>query len=119
MTNEEAFKISADGLLKQGCRSMNSEYATCAFRGQNNTRCAIGLLILDEDFLHGFVIFLIEDILDNELAGSLHGLDRAMLLGLMHIHDAYFPPRWKVQLLELATQCNLNWTPPQAEEAGA
>ena len=57
MTNEEAFKISANGLLKQGRKSVGStENAVlmglgyCRYRGDHGRKCAIGLLIPDEEY---------------------------------------------------------------------
>lgn len=49
----EVFTIVRDHLIKQGCKSTGSVagHPVCAYRGDNGTKCAAGVLIRDEDYL--------------------------------------------------------------------
>ena len=49
MTKQEMFDTALEGLRKQGEPSMNT-YGGCLFRGPFNNKCAVGMLILDEEY---------------------------------------------------------------------
>jgi hypothetical protein len=49
MTKQEIFDKVATHLFTQGMRSIDSE-ERCCYRGPNNTSCAIGCLIPDENY---------------------------------------------------------------------
>lgn len=54
MNHQEVFTKVATHLLKQGRRALFAEkngFRSCAYRGDNGTKCAVGCLIKDE-FIH-------------------------------------------------------------------
>ena len=117
MTNEEAFRVSADGLLEQGCVSTAFGQAPylCRYRGAEGRKCALGFLIPDEEY---------DASMENAEIGtlkkscpSLQGLNEKMLQRLQSIHDRRSPQKWRDELRKMAVKWGFNWTPPQAEEA--
>jgi len=49
MNHQEAFNTMYNGVLKQGCASMDYE-GTCLYRGDNGAKCNAGYLIDDEHY---------------------------------------------------------------------
>lgn len=50
MNNQEFFDAVVKALVKQGVPSYSSEDESCMYRGPNGVKCAIGLLIPDEEY---------------------------------------------------------------------
>ena len=48
MTNQEIFDKALNGILRQGVPSM-TDHGLCKYRGPNNTACAVGLFLTDEE----------------------------------------------------------------------
>lgn len=48
MTLQETFDKVVNGLRKQGCRSLKN--GRCRYRGDNGRKCAVGMVIPDEDY---------------------------------------------------------------------
>lgn len=53
MTKNEIFDFVLKGILRQGGPSVNKE-GECLYRGDNGRKCAIGLLIHDDDYISEF-----------------------------------------------------------------
>ena len=104
MTDQELFDKVAAHLLKQGVRAESQFAGGCAYRGENGTKCAAGVLIADEHY---------SDVLEGgkaidaivTLALKRSGVEESQL-DLVHalqmIHDAVPPPGWKDELRNLA-----------------
>lgn len=50
MNKQEFFDAVVTGLIKQGAPSHSVEDQSCMYRGPNGLKCAIGLLIPDEEY---------------------------------------------------------------------
>ena len=48
LTDQDIFDIAVNGVLKQNCQSRIGN--RCVYRGRNNTKCAVGHIILDKDY---------------------------------------------------------------------
>lgn len=111
MTDEEAFSISANGLLAQGCKSIDSE-GLCQFRGTGGKKCAVGFLITDEEYFDAMERYGVLMVV--EIIGSLDGMNVTMLRRLQNIHDVLEPETWEEELQGMAMEEGFNWTPQQA-----
>lgn len=90
--NQLAFDTIVAFMKVQGRPSMDRY--SCRFRGQDNTKCAVGVLI--PDFVYSPMM---EDRIDNtnRLVAETYNLDRDFLEALQNAHDDYdddFDPSW-------------------------
>lgn len=103
-TDLDIFKIIKDGLLKQNCKSLDSE-GNCAYRGYNDgldidTKCAVGMIIDDNDYdeiiEHKSVAddIVLEAIKVSNPEWNLSGSGVNMLISLQSIHDIKQPYSW-------------------------
>lgn len=89
-------------LLSQGTVSKDSIFK-CAYRGEGNLKCAIGVLIADEHYHRDLEGSNVES--DNvrwalERSGVEFGPGtEEMFVSLQEIHDAYEPKKWE-QLMD-------------------
>ncbi len=97
---------------KLGVKSTRNGFGrkACAYRGDNGSKCFVGLFIPDNKYHHR-----LEDLGIQELFWDL-GLDigysgRVLLTDLRSIHDCYEPTEWRIALSETARQYALqfNW----------
>lgn len=105
MTNQEAFDIVVKHLLSQGERSLTPG-GLCAYRGKNGLKCAVGILIPDNEYspeLEGSLSSV------RYKCSSLKSVDFDFLGKLQNIHDDYLPDAWEMGLKELAVNYNLEW----------
>jgi len=88
MNNQEAFDRSAKHLLTQAIPATNKK-GMCAYRGVNNTKCAIGALIPDDiynvDMEGRPVKFLIDN--NNAIKNLFENVNRYFLRDLQRCHD--------------------------------
>lgn len=50
MNNQEAFEFATLAVIKQGVPSVHAERGTCKYRGANDTKCWVGMLIPDDQY---------------------------------------------------------------------
>lgn len=88
MSYQQVFDHVVMHLAKQGKRSMREEGGGCAYRGKDNTSCAVGCLINDTDYKYQFEGYPIKQLV------ALHPYvvqsDMRLVLLLMdlqHAHD--------------------------------
>ena len=100
MTNEEAFQISAKHLLKQWRRAIIK--GSCSYRTPCGDKCAIGILIPDDEYSPDF---------ENTWVTNIHGkvstlapLDLRMLDRLQDVHDDFAPYEWRSELARVARE---------------
>lgn len=94
-TNQEAFDVAARHLLTQGRRSMNPDSSSCAYRGVDGTKCAVGALIDDADYVtemdrsadgdYGFGIKCAT--MSRLMPACLRSVDIDLLAKLQSVHD--------------------------------
>lgn len=119
-TRQEVFDYVAPLLLAQGQKSTGDfEYgSSCAYRGQNDCKCAIGHLIPDEEYSTVLEGVGINGLLGNPVCPPT--LKRLMdnpdvgiyfLETLQYVHDGNMVEFWKDALLTFALQFKLNPIP--------
>lgn len=91
MTNQEVFNKVVTGLRTQGKPSVIRNIYSgnrCVYRNPNGLKCAVGILIPDEQYTSCFDekgISLSEII---EEVPALQGIDSSLLISLQRTHDA-------------------------------
>jgi hypothetical protein len=98
MDTQEAFTIMVTHLRQQGERSVNG--ATCAYRGRDGQKCAVGPLIPDELYnvaLEGYGVHCVA------LARVLPvDVDVEMLGAMQVVHDRMAPEHWERGFADVA-----------------
>lgn len=119
MTPQEIFDIVVTHIYSMKHRSRNSDQPACAYRAEDGSRCAVGILIPDENYHPDMENNGVGDLLNywNEHLPSWFGDNEALLRYLQAAHDA--SRFWTVdnngpnsgmknQLLQIAHVYNLN-----------
>lgn len=112
MTKQEIFDIVWKGILSQGGPSFDLQYG-CAYRGQNNRKCAAGLLISDEDYNKEYEGQIVSSKLPNKLTKYFESknLSVSLIVRLQSAHDdawcdsdtdEEFLENWKSRMKNLA-----------------
>jgi hypothetical protein len=127
MTKQAVFDRVAAHLLTQRARSFVVgrrelvHVQSCAYRGVNGLRCAVGCLIADEAYhpdLETKSVCMPEVLLALSLSGVPMSINMTMLLQrLQAFHDGVHPHLWRDGLIRLASECNLS--PRVVEEFAA
>lgn len=118
MTAQEIFDKVAEHLLTQKVesRAVYKGYVNraCAYRGENRTKCAVGILIPDEDYrpeMEGNVphknLFSVEVWPNQDSAKPLKE-HISLLSSLQRVHDNHHVFKWKEGLAEVAKEYNLD-----------
>lgn len=98
-------------LLTQGEPSFDAD-RECAYRGVNNTSCAVGCLIKDEFYypdLEGWSVTREATRRVLELSGvDVDMTTEFMLMNLQQLHDHHPPKTWAQQLCIVATKYGLS-----------
>lgn len=104
---QRIFDQVAVGLLLQNKRSLSFGYGgQCAYRSPNGSKCGIGFLIADIEYLEKFEGRNISDVLD---ANKIHLSNEKtkFLSHIQRIHDNTPVSEWKNKLQELSKLYNL------------
>lgn len=89
MTRQEIFDKVAAHLIKQGCKSMNTEHR-CLYRGQDGARCAVGIFIPDDAYkpeMEGLTAAQMSSTFPDALPAALRQ-DIMFLSELQRAHDS-------------------------------
>ena len=111
MTNQEIFDIVAKHLLTQNARSQDIKNIVCAYRGSNDMKCAVGVLIKDEHYSYLLEGYNVRDIdVKEALEKSGITVDSRIhfLAALQEVHDLFPVGFWRERLGEVAERYNLN-----------
>lgn len=116
MTNQEIFDKVSTHLLTQGAKSMLDDPTkpmTCAYRGTEGRRCAVGVLISDEVYyteIEGDAVTYdgVKAMLRASGVSSVNGRRLDLLSDLQQIHDTCPPLSWGDELLLTARKYRLN-----------
>jgi len=95
------FTIARDGMLKQGMRSMSTQEgeSSCAYRGDNGLRCALGFCISDKDYRPSMEGYGPEEVYIAKAIGlPYEGEAISFLSELQSIHDNKDPEAWDFHL---------------------
>lgn len=127
MSLQEIFDTVASHLLTQNQRSVgywvkceDSEESffndtSCAYRGQNGLKCAVGVLISDQDYspqIEGESIRC----LMGTYQPNLDHLKREVIRTLQFIHDNHSPKDWGAKLKHVAKTYNLEYKGVETDE---
>lgn len=117
MTPQEVFDKVAKHLLTQKAKSQATDNDTCMYRGENGLKCAVGVLIEDDEYSPRMEMGIGSLLASTQSPGvcppSVYKRLRphSMLLkDLQHIHDGDPVEAWEKKLKEKAIVYNLNWT---------
>lgn len=129
LTAQEIFTYVLLFLRKQGVASITSDEATCAYRGENGSMCAVGCLISDDEYTPYFEGNTINALLDygdlTSATASRLGPHALLLAELQQAHDNYMPwvdrpvlplakhfepGTWEQKMKQLAEEHNLEYT---------
>ena len=101
-------------LRKQGEQSLDSTGNRCAYRGLRGLKCAVGVLIPEEEYNvemeHRPIMELVEKSL---VPTSLKGLSLDMLVAVQDLHDDLPVNLWEQAFKEVAGRYNLVVPPPE------
>lgn len=106
MTDQEVFDIVAEHLLRQGEVALDSETGSCAYRGSDGRKCAIGVLIPDGSYKQELEGLSASQSAVLKAAGLRHS--QADLAGsLQFLHDCTPPEAWACALRDVARRHRL------------
>ena len=89
-TSRKVFNYVVNHMKNQGCRSTKKyEPDECAYRGENGTSCAVGCLILDEEYEPDMEYRPLRDVIFS--IPRLHQFEE-LLYSLQQFHD--YPGNW-------------------------
>lgn len=103
MTKQEIFDIVAKHLLTQNCKALGLD-GRCSYRGDAGTKCAVGILISDEEYypeMEGFNVTGLK--LPDRLLPHIDFLTRFQI-----IHDGCNVEDWEALLLNTAKKYHLS-----------
>lgn len=99
-TDRDVFNFVKTHLLTQNVTSVdNNQPDICAYRGANNTKCAIGCLIADEFYhtgLEGQSYNKFIEVLVKKSIGFLPNPEMLASLQILHDNDSIY--NWNIQL---------------------
>jgi len=87
MTAQELFDIVFKHLMSQNARSMMGNGITCAYRGEGGLKCAIGILIPDEDYRKDMEGAAAQNLLVKGACLSRLAVHHELLNKFQRIHD--------------------------------
>ena len=108
ISRQETFDTVVAGARTQGCKSMLD--GKCKFRGDNGTKCFVGMLIPDEEYDPSFDSALIPRVYDR--CPSLQQHDAQMLGQLQSIHDQTPVDQWEDEFKRFAERTGLRYDEP-------
>jgi hypothetical protein len=128
MTHQQIFDQVARHLLTQKRKSVKTpETLTgrCLYRGPDGMKCAIGVLIPDEEYVEAMESLSISQLLNEQiphnkgfdlqpilplLKARFEDVDPPFLNALQNLHDGCFVENWKKELRGFAVDHGLNST---------
>lgn len=106
MTNQELFDTVVTHLRTQGPCVDETGNPVCQYRGANNTKCAAGCLIPDEDYSPSFEGSLVSN-LDFFLDRFTENM--SLLANLQSIHDSGDVENWEMLFERAAGRYGLDY----------
>jgi len=109
MTEQELFDIVFKHLMSQNAKSMMVVEGgfSCAYRGKDGLKCAIGILIPDEDYREDMEGLAAQNLLAKGACLSRLAVHHELLYKLQHIHDYGLVGDWDRALRETAVAFGL------------
>lgn len=110
-SKQEIFDIVSTHLLSQNKKSVNSARC-CRYRGLNGLKCAVGILIPDEEYEERFennTIAHIFNVVSNKNFVQKYKKYSLFISDLQRIHDFYSESFWRKELISFAIKEKLNY----------
>lgn len=107
MTDQELFDKVATHLLTQNAKSQESD-GTCAYRGENGTKCSIGCLIPDDKYDEDFEGKRVGSCAELREAAGISQNQVSLAGALVVVHDLYLVEDWPAELTSVADIHYLN-----------
>jgi hypothetical protein len=104
-TAQEVYDQVKTHLLTQNCKSQDPDLGFCKYLGPNNTKCAAGCLISDDEYEYDMEGTLWAGLVDRNIITRDH---LNLIEDLQTVHDHYEVIRWGYKLSVVATKYNLN-----------
>lgn len=112
MTMQETFDTVVNHLRQQGCKAM--EGTACQYRGINNTKCAVGCLIPDHEYIADFEGWSVRYDDGLRLLMMRFGHNISLLEALQRTHDKHDVSAWEISFEEIADVYALKYKPLEA-----
>jgi len=109
MDLQEQFDKMSNGLLEQGERSQ-TDWGTCAYRGCNGLKCAVGMIIPDEKYDASMEDNPCSHLMVYPTLLEL-GIDLDLAKAMQNVHDMKEPTEWGDEFEKVADQFNLDYSP--------
>jgi len=111
MTAQELFDIVYKHLTSQNAKSMMAATweggLSCAYRGKDGLKCAIGILIADEDYRADMERLAAQNLLAKGACLSRLAVHHELIAMLQHIHDYRLVEDWDRELRATAVAFGL------------
>jgi hypothetical protein len=113
MNTQQAFTAMVEHLRKQQQRSRLANDITCAYRGQDGLKCAVGVLIPDEIYDKAYEGLDVQSAIQTSkpLAKLLGHVELEMLQDMQNIHDFQPTEQWERRFELCAADYGLTFTP--------
>lgn len=85
-TAQEVYDQAVEHCVRQGRRSMDKRMGYCAYRGDNDLKCAAGCLIADDEYSEEFEGHEWRELVDARLVPTAHA---DLIRELQNAHDLY------------------------------
>lgn len=110
LTRQEVFDIVAEHLLTQRMRSVEPNDASiCLYRGQNGLKCAVGILITDDEYSREMEYKNVSVLKNKNLLPERLIPHSGLLTVLQSVHDTPPTKNWKKELKKVCKNYQLQW----------
>lgn len=119
--NQDAFDIALNGIRKQNYKISTTKEGSCAYRGENGLRCALGHMIPNKLYKSGMEGLVPDHSLLRdfpELGVYLENVDVELLTDLQCAHDSYlgynkFDYDYENKMKQIAKNWGLTYEQPK------
>lgn len=109
LTQQEIFTTVVKHLLTQNKTSIDEKHISCLYRGPNGLKCAVGILITDDEYSEEMECKSVDVLIDENLLPERLIEHSYFLQQLQKIHDSGQPKDWEVRLRMLCKTHKLKW----------
>lgn len=113
-TAQWVFDTVVNHLRKQGCRSYRHQGVSCAYRGQDGSKCAAGVLIPDNEYMpvmEGSTAAIICVLYLVGVTKEMFNTHSALISDLQCIHDMHDVDKWEDSFRRFAKWHDCVYTP--------
>lgn len=116
-TAQELFDAIVSGLREQGGQSLDEMQLSCAYRGENGRKCAVGQVLPDPSYNPAMEGMGLKRLLDSGLLPPAtqeeFDLHQDLLREMQNIHDGVaYVSDWEYAFRDAAERFDLTYSPP-------